>query len=117
MLTNHPAERASASWSVARVGSALVLALIAATPANAGGVLTLSCIGGSNLNCVGQYGAAGDPYVRAVPEPLGEEEKAQIAAHERKWMTRCHPVIEHDKYGVAHYQYAARGCEYGLGTD
>ena len=116
MLTNRAAERASAS--VARVGSALVLALIAVTPANAGGVVTLSCIGGSkNLNCVGQYGAAGDPYVRAVPEPLGEEEKAQIAVRERKWMTRCHPVIERDKYGVAHYQYAARGCEYGLGTD
>jgi len=60
---------------------------------------------------------AGDPNVRAVPRPLGEEEKAQAAARERRWLAQCQPEIRRDPYGVARYIYAARGCEYGVGAD
>jgi len=48
---------------------------------------------------------------------LGDEEKAQAAARERKWLAQCQPAIRRDPYGVARYQYAARGCEYGIGAD
>ena len=52
-----------------------------------------------------------------MPQALGDEEKAQAAARERKWLAQCQPAIRRDPYGVARYQYAARGCEYGIGAD
>ena len=64
-----------------------------------------------------QMATAGDPYVRVVPEALGEAQKSQLVARDRKWVARCHPVTERDSYGVARYHYAAPGCEYGLGTE
>ncbi len=64
-----------------------------------------------------QWAVPGDPYVRTVPEALGEAERAQATARDHKWLAHCHPVIEHDIYGVARYQYAAAGCEYGIGSD
>jgi hypothetical protein len=86
--------------------------------AEAGGVVNLNCLAGArSFNCVAQYATAGDPYVRTVPEALGDSEKARVAARDRKWVTHCRPVIEYDRYGVARYQYAAPGCEYGLGAD
>ncbi len=118
MLTNRAAEKASASWSVARVGAAIILSVIALTPAYAGGVADLSCVrGAKTFNCVARWATAGDPYVRTVPEALGEAEKAQASAHDHKWLTRCRPVVERDNYGVARYQYSEPGCEYGLGAD
>jgi len=118
VLTNRPAGKSSAYRSLARLGAAIGLSATTLTSAYAGGVATLNCVGGfRNLNCAAQWGTAGDPYVRAVPEVLGEAEKAQAAARERRWLIHCHPVIERDAYGVARYQYAARGCEYGVGAD
>lgn len=118
MLTNRLAGKSSAYWSLARLGAAIGLSAITLTAAYAGGVATLSCIGGArSLNCAAQWGTAGDPYVRAVPQALGETEKAQAATRERRWLIHCHPVIERDAYGVARYQYAAPGCEYGVGAD
>ena len=66
---------------------------------------------------VGQWGPGGDPNVRVVPQALGNEERAQAAAREHKWLAQCQPVVRRDPYGVARYQYAARGCEYGVGAD
>jgi hypothetical protein len=48
---------------------------------------------------------------------LGEADKANAAARDRKWQARCHPVVEHDSYGVGRYQYSSPGCEYGLGAE
>ena len=48
---------------------------------------------------------------------LGEAEKARLATRDHKWLARCRPVIERDRYGVARYHYAAPGCEFGVGTD
>lgn len=123
MLTNSPAGKSPAvtSWalrSAALAGIAAVLSVITLTPAGAGGVGVLSCVGGArSFNCAGQWGIAGDPYVRGVPEVLGEAGKAQAAARDRKWQTHCRPVVERDYFGVARYQYAAPGCEYGVGAD
>jgi hypothetical protein len=118
VLTSHPAETSSASWSVARLGAALSLSVVTLTSSYAGTVVDLSCIGGAkSFNCVAQMATAGDPYVRVVPQVLGEAQKSQLAARDRKWVAHCHPVAERDSYGVARYRYAAAGCEYGLGTD
>ena len=46
-----------------------------------------------------------------------EAEKARLATRDHKWLARCRPVIERDRYGVARYYYAAPGCEFGVGTD
>jgi hypothetical protein len=118
VLTNRPAGKSSAYWSFVRLAAATGLSATTLTSAYAGGVATLSCVGGArSLNCAAQWGTAGDPHVRAVPEALGGAGKAQAATRERRWLIRCHPVVERDAYGVARYQYAAPGCEYGVGAD
>lgn len=118
MLTSHPAEASSATRLVARVGAALVVSVVSLSSAYAETVVDLSCLAGAkSLSCVAQMATGGDPYIRVVPQALGEAQNAQLAARERKWMARCHPVTERDNYGVARYHYAARGCEYGLGAD
>jgi hypothetical protein len=118
VLTNSRADKFSASRSAVLAGVAMVLSVITVSSARAGGVGGLSCVGGArSFNCVAQWATAGDPYVRTVPEALSEAERAQAAARDRKWQTRCHPVVEHDIYGVARYQYSAAGCEYGVGAD
>ena len=118
MLTRIPAEKSSASWSAAHVAAAALLSIITFTSAYAGSVSDWSCVGGwRGFNCVEQSGSAGDPYIRLVPEPVDQAEKERFQAHDRKWLARCRPVIEHDHYGVAHYHYSAPGCEFGLGAD
>ena len=118
MLTNRPAKAFSAPRAAASVGAAIVLSLIAFTSASAGTVVDLSCVGpAKSFNCAAQWGTAGDPYVRQVPEALGEAEKARLATRDQKWLAHCRPVIERDRYGVARYHYAAPGCEFGVGAD
>ena len=118
MFTNRAAKKPSASWSVANLGSGMILSVLTMTSAYAGTVVNLNCVAGSgSFNCVAQLATAGDPYVRVVPEALGEAQKAQLAARDRKWLAQCHPVVERDRYGVARYHYAAPGCEFGLGAD
>jgi hypothetical protein len=118
VLTNRPAEKTSASWSIAHVGAVIVLSAITLTSAYAGGVIGLSCVGGGkSFNCAAMYATAGDPYVRIVPDGLSDSDKAQAAARDHKWQAHCHPTIERDSYGVARYQYSSPGCEYGLGTE
>jgi hypothetical protein len=62
---------------------------------------------------VARWNNARDPHLRGVPEAS----RANAAERDRKWSKRCHPVVERDGYGVARYQYAASGCEYGIGAD
>jgi hypothetical protein len=118
VFTNRTAEKSSASLSVARVGAGMILTVLTMTSAYAGSIINLSCVGGAgSLNCVAQMATAGDPYLRVVPEALGETQKAQLAARDRKWVAQCHPVVERDMYGVARYRYSTPGCEFGLGTE
>jgi hypothetical protein len=102
-----------------RGGAAIVASALTLTSAYAGGVGNMNCVrGAGSVNCVGQWGAGGDPNVRAVPpRPLGDEERVKAAARERRWLAQCQPEIRRDPYGVARYIYAARGCEYGIGSD
>jgi hypothetical protein len=117
VLTNRPAGR-SLARSLVRVGAAIGLSAITLASAHAAGVGGLSCVGGyRSLNCVARWAFPGDPYVRVVPETLGEAEKAQAATRERRWQIHCHPIVQRDAYGVARYLYAAPGCEYGVGGD
>ena len=118
MLTSRPTEASSASRSAATVSAAIILLVSTFATAYAGNVVDLSCVGAAqSLNCAAQWATAGDPYVRQVPQPLGEAEQARLAARDRKWVARCRPVIERDRYGVARYHYSAAGCEFGVGTD
>jgi hypothetical protein len=117
VLTNRAA---ATSWSSAfvRVAAGSLISAAMLTSANATGVNIYGCAGGwRGFNCAEQWGIAGHPYIRAVPEPIGQAEKAEAAARERRWLARCHPMVERDEYGVARYQYAAPGCEYGFGAD
>jgi len=118
VLTSGPAEKSATSWSAAQIGAAIALSVLTLSSAYAGTVVDLSCVGArSDFNCAAQWGTAGDPFLRVVPEALGEAERAQIAERDRKWLARCHPVVEHDRYGVARYRYSAPGCEFGIGAD
>jgi hypothetical protein len=86
--------------------------------AEAGGIRDTNCVGTrTSFNCVTRWGSAIDPYIRLVPETMDEAEKAHFAARERKWLSRCRPIVVHDSYGVSRYRYSAPGCEFGLGED
>jgi hypothetical protein len=79
-----------------------------------GGVSDTNCVGGfTTFNCVTRWGRAGDPYVRPIPKA----EKARLVARDRKWLARCSPILERDRYGVGRLRYAAPGCEFGVGDD
>lgn len=119
MLTNRAAGQCSAFWSFARLCAAIAVSASATlAPAHAAGVGTMSCFGGrGGFACSGGWAVPGDPYIRVVPQPLGEAEKSLAASRDRRWLIRCHPVIARDYYGVARYLYAAPGCEYGVGAD
>ena len=108
----------AATRATVRIGAALVLSILAQTSANAGSVSNNGCTGRwSGFNCADLSGEAGNPYIRIVPEPVGETERAQFAARDRRWVDHCHPVVQHDRYGVARYRYSATGCEFGIGAD
>jgi hypothetical protein len=119
VLTNRPAGKSVAVSRLVQGGAAILFSAMTLTTVYAGGVGNMSCVrGAGSLSCVGQWGPGGDPNVRTVPpKPLGDEERAQAAARERKWLAQCQPEIRRDPYGVARYIYAARGCEYGVGSD
>jgi hypothetical protein len=104
-----------ASCSAARIGAVLTLLVMTCLSARADGIGVGGCVSArSAVNCVVRWGGAGDPYVREVPQPVTEAEKARATARENKWLHRCRPVIEQDGYGVPRYRYSAPGCEYGV---
>ena len=104
-----------ASRSAVRLGVAATLSVIAWTSVYADGRAVGGCIGSRvSVNCAVRWGEAGDPYVRLVPQPTDEVEKAHAAERDRKWEGRCRPLIAQDRYGVPRYQYAAPGCEFGV---
>ena len=136
MLASRRAGGVSAIRFAARAGVAVVLSAVALvpmttvttlmtwTPAHAqdqraaGGVSNTSCVGGfTTFNCVTRWGPASDPYVRVVPRPVDEAEKARLVARDRKWLERCNPIVERDRYGVGRLRYAAPGCEFGVSED
>lgn len=119
MLTSRIAGTASALRPIASIVAAMVLSATTLTPARAGNAVDVGCIGNfmKSFNCAGQWSAAGDPYLRSVPEVVGDEQLTRAAARDRRWMARCNPVVERDSYGVARYRYSTPGCEYGIGAD
>jgi len=104
--------------SAARFGAAAALSAITLatiwSAAYADGMIVGGCVGSGALNCVARWGEAGDPYVRLVPAPTNEAEKARSADRDHKWEQRCRPTIAQDRFGVPRYQYAAPGCEFGV---
>ena len=135
MLTSRDAGKVTTGGSDACAGATLVLpavaiaavmavAIVAGTSAHAqdrreiGGVSDTSCVGGfTTFNCVTRWGPAGNPYVRPIPGPVDEVERARLVARDRKWLARCTPILERDRYGVGRLRYAAPGCEFGVGED
>lgn len=109
--------------TAALVAVIVVMALAARTSARAqdratGGISSTSCVGGfTTFNCVTRWGPAGDPYVRTVPRAVDEAEKARLVARDHKWLERCKPIVERDRYGVGRLRYAAPGCEFGVSDD
>ena len=118
MLTSRGAAAPLASSAFVHIGAAIIISITTLTSARAMDVTDTSCVGGwRGYNCVTQSGPAGDPYVRLVPQPLDEDEKSRLEARDQRWLARCRPAIEHDRYGVARYRYFAPGCEFGAGED
>jgi hypothetical protein len=110
---------AAACRLAARVGAAVGLSVTTMltiwSAAHAAGIATGGCVGaGASVNCVVRWGEASDPYIRLVPAPADEAEKAQSADRDHKWEQRCRPVIAQDQYGVPRYRYSAPGCEFGV---
>jgi len=67
-----------ASWRAAYAGAALTLPLV--TLAYADTLYVGGCVGApGTVSCVLRVGPAGDPYVRTVPQPETDAEKARYA--------------------------------------
>lgn len=119
MLTFVCAGALRASRLTILAGAALALPLIAIAsshPARAEGVRIGSCVGtGHAVDCATIWAPLSDPYIRKVPQPQNAEERARAAEEDRRWVARCRPTLRQDRYGVARYQYARRGCEFGVG--
>jgi hypothetical protein len=94
--------------------AALTLTLMS-SPAVAAGSLGTSCIGyWGSLSCIATWRPrAGDPHIRLVPEPVGDDEAAESHRRDRRWRDLCRPRIRQDRFGVEHYVYAKPGCEFG----
>jgi hypothetical protein len=102
-----------ASWRAAYAGAALTLPL--ATLAFADTLYVGGCVGApGTVSCVLRVGPAGDPYVRTVPQPETDADKARATERDQKWLQRCRPIIAQDRYGVPRYHYAAAGCDLGV---
>lgn len=121
MLTFRCATTRRVSRSVPLAGAAfalLVLLSAAASPgaARAQELDSNSCIGipGSGFSCVNRSGPQGDPFIRIVPPPADAAAQSQARERERRWVSRCRPVIAQDRYGVARYRYARAGCAFGI---
>jgi hypothetical protein len=90
------------------------LTLLMLSPALADNVRSSNCVGSRmSVSCVTTWrSGVVDPFVRELA-PRTEQEIAESKEREQKWQARCRPVIEHDRYSVARYTYAAPGCEFG----
>jgi hypothetical protein len=118
VLTSRPAKANSALWPAAQIGTAILLSVVTWTSAGAGNIAAENCVRTArSLNCVDNWGASNDPYVRTVPDTASEAEKAQLAQRDHRWLAHCRPLVQRDSYGVARYYYAAPGCEFGIGSD
>ena len=117
--------RAKSLWASRRAAfvGAAVLMLSAVPLAYADELYVGGCVGagaagrGSGagaFNCVLRIGPAGDPYIRTVPQPQNEADKARQAERDHRWVERCRPVVAQDRFGVPRYHYAAPGCEFGV---
>ena len=118
MLTKSCCKATSAKWLAAYI-AAVTLSGITFTSAQAQGVVVSGCVGGGwfSVSCVRRWGPAEDPYVRLVPQSADSAEQERATERDRKWLSRCQPVVRDDRYGVARYEYAAPGCEFGVGED
>ena len=97
------------------VALALLATSVPLAPAKASGTDVTNCIRSfGEYSCVESWNSTGDPSARRAPDP---QEEAESAERERQWEARCHPVVREDQYGVARYQYAAPGCEFGKFQD
>jgi len=121
LTRNFAAETSATLRWIAPAGAALGLwlaVLALASPAAADGIVVGGCAGyRGTFNCVARWGAPADPYVHLVPQPLSEAEIARAQERDLKWREHCHPAVAYDRFGVARYQYAARGCEYGASAN
>ena len=74
-----------------------------------------SCVGSWGLgSCVTHWYKTWDDD---RPRQKTEQEIAESAERDRKWVARCRPVLRQDRYGVDRYEYAAPGCDYGRTQD
>jgi len=79
------------------------------------GISTFSCYGNYyGGSCVRTYRKGPfNPHLISVPGPQSDEDRAAADARDRRWVARCRPLIQQDRYGVPRYSYSAPGCEYG----
>ena len=113
--------RSTAPLAGLAVLAALTLAMLLApgalAPAQADGIRTSNCVGGSrfwSMSCVSTWRRGyQNPHIINVPGPRTEQEIAESQQREKLWDAHCKPIVRHDQYGVARNTYGAPGCEFG----
>ena len=69
-----------------------------------------SCSGGT---CIQGDLPTNGPKIIHVPRPETQAEQDEADQRERAWMLACDPTFRRDKFGVDHYVYSKKGCEFG----
>ncbi|GIK81954.1 MAG: hypothetical protein KJZ73_08720 [Pseudorhodoplanes sp.] len=97
----------------------VAVSIVQAAPAQADWSLSRSCVGSWGMhNCVFNWrDYPRDPHLRYAAGPVGEGERGEALARDRKWLAYCKPVLVKDRYGVSRYRYARPGCEFGRSED
>jgi hypothetical protein len=92
------------------IGAAAFCVTMAIHAAHAEGYI-VSCDMSVGVTCFA--GPMHDPYVRQVPQPTSEDEKAAARARDEQWVKDCAPTLVRDRYGVSRYHYNDPGCVFG----
>jgi hypothetical protein len=66
----------------------------------------VTCSGGTCL-----YGDIPSAEAKVIHAP--QDVSPEAAERERQWLNVCDPSFRRDQFGVSHYVYKKRGCQFG----
>ncbi len=96
------------------VGVIAATLVVATQTAHADYTRSTNCFAGSCITTF-RWGAPGSSIasIKHVDGPQTDEERAEAAEKDRRWVAHCRPALREDRFGMKRYVYAAAGCEFG----
>ena len=110
--------REVARWQISQARRDILLQCLAAFVAVTAIVLLFGCATSAHatgfLTCSGSTCLYGDiPSAEAKIIHVPRDTSPEAAERERQWLNVCDPSFRRDRFGVEHYVYKKRGCQFG----